>query len=118
MIVTWSKGAADDNMPEDLLLAVFEKVRRHPWWQARARLAVAILQKESVLPPARVLEAGCGWGTNLEALAKAGARLIVHYGRAAAEADALVAGIRAAGGSADAAQADLSMPDGAVALAK
>jgi len=75
MIVTWSKGAADDNMPEDLLLAVFEKVRRHPWWHARARLAVAILQKESVLPPARVLEAGCGWGTNLEALAKAGYRV-------------------------------------------
>src|SRR5258708_38750178 len=53
-----------------------------------------------------------------EALAKVGAHLIVHYGRAAAEADALVAGIRAAGGSADAAQADLSMPEGAVALAK
>jgi 3-oxoacyl-[acyl-carrier protein] reductase len=53
-----------------------------------------------------------------EALAKAGARLIVHYGRAAAEADALVAEIRAAGGSADAAQADLSTPEGAAALAK
>ena len=53
-----------------------------------------------------------------EALAKVGAHLIVHYGRAAAEADALVAGIRAAGGSADAAQADLSMPEGAAALAK
>jgi len=53
-----------------------------------------------------------------EALAKMGAHLIVHYGRSAAEADALVAGIRAAGGSADAAQADLSMPEGAAALAK
>jgi 3-oxoacyl-[acyl-carrier protein] reductase len=53
-----------------------------------------------------------------EALATVGAHLIVHYGRAAAEADALVAGIRAAGGSADAAQADLSMPEGAAALAK
>ena len=42
-----------------------------------------------------------------EGLAKMGAHLIVHYGRSAAEADALVAGIRAAGGSADAAQADL-----------
>jgi NAD(P)-dependent dehydrogenase (short-subunit alcohol dehydrogenase family) len=47
-----------------------------------------------------------------------GAHLIVHYGRSAAEADALAAGIRAAGGSADAAQADLSMPEGAAALAK
>ena len=40
-----------------------------------------------------------------EALAKMGAHLIVHYGRSAAEAHALVAGIRAAGGSADAARA-------------
>ena len=47
-----------------------------------------------------------------EALAEAGVHLIVHYGRAAAEADALPARIRAAGGSADAAQADLSMPEG------
>jgi len=53
-----------------------------------------------------------------EALAKMGAHLIVHYGRSAAEADALVAEIRAAGGSADAAQAELSTPDGAAALAK
>src|SRR5215831_4837715 len=53
-----------------------------------------------------------------EALAKAGAHLIVHYARSAAEADELVAGIRAAGGSAEAAQADLSIPEGAAALAK
>jgi NAD(P)-dependent dehydrogenase (short-subunit alcohol dehydrogenase family) len=51
-----------------------------------------------------------------EALAKVGTHLIVHYRRAAAEADALVAGIRAAGGTADAAQADLSMPEGPAAL--
>jgi 3-oxoacyl-[acyl-carrier protein] reductase len=53
-----------------------------------------------------------------EALARAGARLVVHYGRARAEADTLVAGIRAGGGSAEAAQADLSMPQGAATLAK
>jgi NAD(P)-dependent dehydrogenase (short-subunit alcohol dehydrogenase family) len=53
-----------------------------------------------------------------EALAKMGARVIVHYGRSAAEADTLVAEIRAAGGSADAAQADLSAPGGAAALAE
>jgi NAD(P)-dependent dehydrogenase (short-subunit alcohol dehydrogenase family) len=52
-----------------------------------------------------------------QALAKAGARVIVHYGRAAAEAEALVAEIRGAGGSADAAQADLSTPEGAASLA-
>src|SRR4029077_11578910 len=53
-----------------------------------------------------------------EALAKMGAHLIVHYGRSAAEANALVAGIRAAGGSTDATKADLSTPEGAAALAK
>jgi 3-oxoacyl-[acyl-carrier protein] reductase len=53
-----------------------------------------------------------------QALAKVGAHVIVHYGRSGAEADSLVAGIRAAGGSADAAQADLSMPEGAAALAE
>jgi 3-oxoacyl-[acyl-carrier protein] reductase len=53
-----------------------------------------------------------------QALAAAGAHVIVHYGRAAAEADALVSEIRAAGGSADAAQADLSTPEGATTLAK
>ena len=51
------------------------------------------------------------------ALADAGARVIVHYGRAAAEADAAVASIRAAGGQADAVQVDLSIQDGAATLA-
>jgi 3-oxoacyl-[acyl-carrier protein] reductase len=60
---------------------------------------------------------GIGRATAL-ALANAGARFIVHYGRAAAEADALVSEIRAAGGHADAAQADLSAPEGAAVLAK
>ena len=53
-----------------------------------------------------------------EALAEMGARVIVHYGRSAAEADTLVGKIRAAGGSADAAQADLAVPGGAGALAE
>jgi NAD(P)-dependent dehydrogenase (short-subunit alcohol dehydrogenase family) len=60
---------------------------------------------------------GIGHATAL-ALAKARAHLIVHYGRAEAEADALVTAIRAAGGSVDLAQADLSLPDGAATLAK
>lgn len=51
------------------------------------------------------------------ALALAGARVIVHYGNAREEADALVAEIRAAGGHADAAGADLGAPDGAHKLA-
>jgi 3-oxoacyl-[acyl-carrier protein] reductase len=51
-----------------------------------------------------------------KALAKAGARVIVHYGRAAAAA-ALVKEIRASGGQADPATADLSLPDGVADLA-
>ena len=59
-------------MPEELLIETFEKVRRHPWWQARAQLALAILKQQGIHPPAHVLDAGCGWGTNLVALAGAG----------------------------------------------
>jgi 3-oxoacyl-[acyl-carrier protein] reductase len=51
------------------------------------------------------------------ALAKAGARVIVHYGQSAKEADAVVAEIQAAGGKADAVGADLASPDGAHMLA-
>src|ERR1700682_3132401 len=51
------------------------------------------------------------------ALATAGARVIVHYGNARVEADALVSEIRAAGGKADAVGADLGAPDGAHKLA-
>ncbi len=51
------------------------------------------------------------------ALAAAGARVIVHYGRSAFEANSLVAEIRDAGGRADALQADLATVDGAASLA-
>src|ERR1700726_3994511 len=51
------------------------------------------------------------------ALASAGARVIVHYGSAAEEAEALVKQIRADGGRADAVSADLAAPDGAHKLA-
>jgi 3-oxoacyl-[acyl-carrier protein] reductase len=52
------------------------------------------------------------------ALAEAGARVLVHYGRSAEDAGSLVAGIRAKGGRADAIKADLGIPDGAALLAK
>jgi 3-oxoacyl-[acyl-carrier protein] reductase len=52
------------------------------------------------------------------ALAKAGAQVLVHYGRGATEAEAVVAEIRKAGGRADAVAADLSAPDGPHKLAK
>jgi 3-oxoacyl-[acyl-carrier protein] reductase len=52
------------------------------------------------------------------ALAKAGAQVVVHYGSAANEAEAVVAEITKAGGRADAVGADLSAPDGPHTLAR
>jgi NAD(P)-dependent dehydrogenase (short-subunit alcohol dehydrogenase family) len=59
---------------------------------------------------------GIGRATAL-ALAASGARVIVHYGRNASEANAVVEQIRASGGKADAVGADLAAPDGAHVLA-
>ena len=74
MIEIWSRGPADENMPEAMLVETLERVRRHPWWSARARLALAVLQANGVPPPASVLDVGCGWGVNLQALETAGYR--------------------------------------------
>ena len=52
------------------------------------------------------------------ALAKAGAHVLVHFGRSRQEAESLVAEIRRKGGRADAVSADLGIPDGASLLAK
>ena len=60
---------------------------------------------------------GIGRATAL-ALGRAGAHVLVHYGRAAKEAEAVVAQLRDAGGRADAVSADLAAPDGPHKLAK
>ena len=52
------------------------------------------------------------------ALAAAGATVLVHYGQAAAEAEAVVAEIRAKGGHAQAIAADMSHPEGPHTLAR
>ena len=52
------------------------------------------------------------------ALARAGARVLVHYGRSAQDAESLVAAINSHGGRADAIRADLGTPEGATLLAK
>ncbi|HEY0792296.1 MAG TPA: SDR family oxidoreductase [Chthoniobacterales bacterium] len=52
------------------------------------------------------------------ALAKAGAQVLVHYGRAAKEAEAVVAEIVRGGGQAQAIGGDLTAPDGPHKLAK
>ena len=72
MIETWSRGNADTNMPESILTEQAALVRRHPWWQARARLILAALKQNGIEPPSRILDAGCGWGVTLESLEHAG----------------------------------------------
>ena len=52
------------------------------------------------------------------ALARAGAHVLVHYGRSAREAESLVSEIQAKGGRAEAISADLGTPNGAALLAK
>jgi NAD(P)-dependent dehydrogenase (short-subunit alcohol dehydrogenase family) len=52
------------------------------------------------------------------ALARAGAHVLVHFGRSAPEAESLVSDIQAKGGRAEAISADLGTPNGAALLAK
>src|SRR5467141_1424429 len=52
------------------------------------------------------------------ALADAGARVLVHYGHSAQDAESIVADIRSKGGRADAIRADLGTPDGATLLTR
>jgi len=60
---------------------------------------------------------GIGRATAI-ALARAGAHVLVHYGRSTQDAKSLVAEIQTNGGRADAISADLGTPDGASLLAK
>lgn len=72
MIVTWSSGKPEENMDEEILVSLSDIVSRHPWWAARTDLVMAMLERLGIMPPASVLEAGCGWGVNLAALEAAG----------------------------------------------
>lgn len=68
MIERWSVGVADENMAEEILVDLGEIIRSHPWWRARAALTLRLLGQLGVEPPARVVDAGCGWGVTLDAL--------------------------------------------------
>jgi len=76
LIARWSGGLADANMAEEILVDLRGLVDRHPWWRARARLTLDLLGRLGVGPPARVLDAGCGWGTTLGALEARGYRAV------------------------------------------
>jgi SAM-dependent methyltransferase len=69
-----SRGIAENNMPEDILVELATAIHQHPWWQARAKLALGLIAANGIEPPARILDAGCGWGTTLFALEQAGFR--------------------------------------------
>jgi 3-oxoacyl-[acyl-carrier protein] reductase len=76
---------------------------------------MATLQNKTAL----VTGASRGIGrATASALARAGARVLVHYGRSAQDAESLVAAINAQGGRADAIRADFGTPEGATLLAK
>jgi NAD(P)-dependent dehydrogenase (short-subunit alcohol dehydrogenase family) len=78
-------------------------------------MEMTILQNKTAL----VTGASRGIGrATAAALADAGARVLVHYGRSKEDAESLVHGIRAKGGRAEAIQADLGTSDGATSLAK
>jgi len=76
MIVTWSQGDANYNMDENILVRLGDLISCHPWWHARARLAVALLQRFETPQSARILDVGCGWGSNLVALEKTGYEVV------------------------------------------
>jgi SAM-dependent methyltransferase len=75
MIETWSEGRPDEGMDQDILTELMTLAHRHPWWQARSRLVLALLAELGVDRGAEILDAGCGWGTTLLALERAGYRV-------------------------------------------
>ncbi len=72
MISVWSRGEPEKSMDEAILADLGDVVRRHPWWRARARLVGDLLRRLGILPPALVLDAGCGWGVTLDDLDRRG----------------------------------------------
>jgi 3-oxoacyl-[acyl-carrier protein] reductase len=77
--------------------------------------------KMSTLQGKTVLVTGASRGigrATATALARAGAHVLVHYGRSAREAESLVSEIQAKGGRAETISADLGTPNGAELLAK
>src|SRR5487761_458041 len=82
--------------------------------EARERTMSTLQNKKALVTGA---SRGIGRAT-AAALARAGAHVLVHYGRSTQEAETLVADIQKNGGRATAISVDLETPDGASQLAK
>jgi SAM-dependent methyltransferase len=72
MILSWSHGIAQDNMDEGILVELGDLIARHPWWTARSRLLLQLLRRIERRNPCRIIEVGCGWGTNFRELERCG----------------------------------------------
>jgi SAM-dependent methyltransferase len=72
VIISWSHGVAQDHMDEGILVELGDLIARHPWWAARSRLVLQLLRRIGRQSPCRIIEVGCGWGTNLCELEKSG----------------------------------------------
>ena len=59
-------------MAESILVDLAPSVRRHPWWNARSQLVIALLNRLNVDSSSRICDVGCGWGVTLEALESRG----------------------------------------------
>jgi hypothetical protein len=51
MITTWSHGAPEDNMDENILVQLSDIVSRHPWWAVRAEIVLALLIEADISQP-------------------------------------------------------------------
>ena len=78
MIEVWPYGPVDKNMPGQMLFKTLASVGCHPWWQARSRMATALLEAIAIQPPMPVLDISCGLGSTLNPLETVGSPASMH----------------------------------------
>ena len=59
-------------MADAILVDLGDIIERHPWWLARGELLLKLLRRAGHQDPCRIIDVGCGWGTNLSLLESAG----------------------------------------------
>ena len=70
-----AEPSAFDISDPELLRMLEASQASHFWFPARNRQILQFLQRDGIAPPARILEVGCGTGTVLGGLARAGYRM-------------------------------------------